>query len=256
MTTDSTHTSGEDTTGDQVIDHSQVDTTTNQVSEDKGAQAQSTTQDTDANASNQESSQYDDDLAAWAEKTGRPVPATEAEKKLLQEIRNNQRDFHASRQPKDLANGISSAVSEVRPQASEDDDVDPIASKLQQLEYEVRQEKYNRALTEFFVNNNVSQEVADSMGTFLKEKVAAGGHAAYDYWTDPANLKDWHDLAAVRVQAVTGTNSAAEQARLQERQRLAQLQQAQSPQANAQSNTVREEKGYDRDAFFSRRAES
>jgi len=256
---ESTHTGATTETGDQ-SGHSQTPEVQTQVSDAvaSNTQVESTPTNTgtaDATTevkTDEVATNFDQDLADWAAKTGRPTPTTEAEKKLLQEIRNNQRGFHANRQPKTLADETTKAVSGIAPLLGDDNDgeLDPSELRINKLEQEVQQEKFNRVLTEFFVGQNVTAEVSDSMQTFLKEKVEQGGKQAYDYWTNPANLQDWHDLARARVQAVTGSSHVAEQAKAQERERLAQLQQAQTLSAGASMAPAPKADGYDRDAFF------
>jgi hypothetical protein len=139
------------------------------------------------------------DLDEWAEKTGRAKPESDRERELYQEIRDSQREFTRSKQAKDSQKEIDKAIQDAKPtddkpDDDEDDDRDPVEKRQDAIEQQLAEERALRARSEYFTEKSVTEEESKVMGEILKEKVAKGGQKAFEYWTDPANLEDWHTL--------------------------------------------------------------
>lgn len=238
--TDSNATTEEQTAnnGDNLNTSDSTDSTT---SADDG----STTTTTDENSSNEvtPAPKFDTDLDQWAEKTGRPVPTNDSERALLQEVRDGQREFTRQQQAKEAAKGINDAANETKPQVQDEDYADPLEKKQADLESRLNASETLRLRSEYVSEKGVTLEESNAMGAILKEKVEKAaaispekGKAAFDFWTDPANLEDWHTLAKAKLAAAGGSSdtSAIEQAAAQkERERIARESKANGPARNA-----------------------
>lgn len=198
---------------------------------------------------------FDTDLDEWAEKTGRAKPETDRERELYQEIRDGQREFSRTRQAKDATNDIQKAIQDAAPADDksgdeDDDEEDEIAKTVRELKAEKDEEKSLRLRSEYFTEKSVTADEAKLMGDILKEKVAKGGKAAYDYWTHPDQLQDWHDLAKARIALSTDTAAIAEEAARKERERIAKESQASGGGRNASQTQPAAPKGYSRTEFL------
>lgn len=203
---------------------------------------------------NSSASKFDDDLDEWAKKTNRAVPTTDSERKLLQEIRDGQREFSREQEAKKATAAVQDAMKDSKPadnkQDDEGDDDDPLAKEVAELKASNRSERTARLQSEYFSTHPVTPEESKVMGEILKEKVDKGGQSAYDYWTNPDNLEDWHTLAKARLNATTDTTAIETEAARKERVRIAKEQQANGPSRNAKSTATSEKKGYNRTEFL------
>lgn len=202
--------------------------------------------DADAKADNKgddtSASKFDDDLDQWAEKTGRPKPSTDAERQAYQDLRDSQREFTRQRQGKDEASKLDKTIKDAKTDLkSEDDSIDdPFVKRVSDLEESLAQERAMRQRSEYFADNNVSNEEAATMGEILKEKIDRAGTPeaklkALEFWTDPANLADWHTLAQARLAKGNGdaVAQAAAEAAQKERERLAKVTASDAPNRSA-----------------------
>lgn len=211
----------------------------------------------DAGATNDDSAstpKFDADLNDWAAKTGRAVPESDRERALYQEIRDSQREFSRSKQAQDASKDILKAIQDAKPADDTQDDGDEgyddeLVKTVAELKAANEQERALRQRSEFFTEKSVTEEQAATMGEILKEKVERGGKAAYDYWTNPANLDDWYDLAKARLLNID-TSALQEEAARQERERIAKESAASGSRRSASTTTPQGNKGYDRTDYF------
>lgn len=264
-TTDAADNQSDQQTADNQTDQGKA-TTDQQNGDDKGTDNLETSKSTDKSDDDDKSttddkkdddssaSKFDDDLDEWAKKTNRAVPTTDSERSLLQEIRNGQREFSREQEAKKATAAVQDAMKNSKPtdnkQDDEDDDGDPLAKEVQQLKADNRSERTARLQSEYFSTHPVTPEESKVMGEILKEKVDKGGQSAYDYWTNPDNLEDWHTLAKARLNASTDTTAIETEAARKERVRIAKEQQANGPSRNAKSTATSEKKGYNRTEFL------
>lgn len=207
--------------------------------------------DGDNSGASDEELEIDPDLDEWAEKTKRPVPTTDAERMLLQEIRNGQREYSRAHQGKETATKLKDGIAAAKPEGEQDnsDDGDPLAKRQDRLEADLAEERALRQRGEYLNQNEVSDDEVTAMGEILKEKVdkaptAKAKREAFDYWTNPTHLEDWHDLARIRLAKAgdSGDDRAtieAEAAR-KERVRLAKESRANGSNRNAASTRTGE----------------
>jgi hypothetical protein len=131
------------------VDNSQVDTTQSSAP-DQGTQPTesqtatqsdnlATSQATDEKPENSTSTEssatptvFDNDLDEWAASTTRPTPTTDSERAMLQEIRDAQREFSRSRQAKDSVRSIDKSIADTKPDANQEETLDPLESKVAQ----------------------------------------------------------------------------------------------------------------------------
>jgi hypothetical protein len=210
---------------------------------------------TDEEEDNSSASKFDDDLDEWAKKTNRAVPTTDGERKLLQEIRDGQRDFSRQQEAKKAAAAVQDAMKDTKPADNKQDDEDgedddPLAKEVAELKASNSAERTARLQSEYFSTHPVSAEESKVMGEILKEKVDKGGKAAYDYWTNPDNLEDWHALAKARLAATTDTTAIEQEAARKERERIAKESNANGPSRNASTQQPQNKKGYNRTEFL------
>lgn len=212
---------------------------------------------TDSNDGDEDTSapKFDTDLDEWAEKTGRATPTTDRERELYQEIRDGQREFSRTKQAKDATSEVDKALTDLKPVDNKTDDDDEeeldsgdIAQRM------IAEERGLRLRGEYFVEKSVTTDEAKTMGEILKEKVerAKSPEArkqAYDYWTHPDQLADWHDLAKARISVNTDTSVIEEEAARKERARIAKESQANGPSRNASQHTEKKT-GYNRTEFL------
>lgn len=198
---------------------------------------------------------FDKDLDEWAEKTGRAKPESDRERELYQEIRDGQREFSRSKQAKDVEKDVNKAIQDAKPtddkpEDDEDDERDPVEKRQDELEARLAESEALRLRGEYFTEKSVTEEESKVMGEILKEKVDKGGQKAFDYWTDPANLEDWHTLAKARLAANQDTSVIEEEAARKERARIAKEHQAGGPSRNATVTTPAKPQGYNRTEYL------
>lgn len=235
-----------DTTGSDNLDTSK--TTDTSAGDDKSKTEE------DAGAS---APKFDTDLDEWAEKTKRPVPQDDRERALYQEIRDSQRDFSRSKQTKEATTEIAKSIDAVKPadNKEEDDERDPVEIRQDEIENQLREERSLRVRSEYFAEKSVTADQSKVMGEILQEKVdraatPAAKKAAFDYWTDPTNLEDWHALAKARLSTTTDTTVVQEEAARKERERIAKESQAAGAIRNAKSTTESAKTGYSRTEYL------
>lgn len=200
------------------------------------------------------STKFDDDLDEWAEKTKRPKPTTDRERELYQEIRDSQREYSRSKQ-KESQDSLDKAIKDNKPAADnkqdeDDDERDPVERRQDALEARLADSEAKNARSEYFSEFNVTEQESKVMGEILKEKVDKGGKAAFDYWTNPDQLADWHALAKARLASTQDTSVIAEEAARKERERIAKESQANGASRSASTTQTQKPKGYDRTAFL------
>lgn len=204
---------------------------------------------------------FDTDLDEWAVKTNRPVPETDRERALYQEIRDGQREFSRSKQTKDALTDAEKAIQTAKPaddkQVTDDDDDerDPVEKRQDAIESQLTEERHLRLRGEYFTEKSVTPEQSKVMGEILKEKVdrAATPEAkkqAFDYWTHPDQLADWHELAKARLTTATDTTVIEEEAARKERERIAKESQAAGTSRNATTTTTEKKSGYNRTEYL------
>lgn len=199
-------------------------------------------------------SKFDPDLDEWAAKTNRAKPETDRERELYQELRNSQREFTRDRQAKKASDDVNSAIQDAKPadnkqDEDDDDNTDPLEKKVAELEAANIEERNLRMRSEYFETKGVTEEESKVMGEILKEKVDKGGQKAFEYWTDPDNLIDWHDLARARLATTTDTSAIEAEAARKERARIAKEQHASGPSRSATTQSTAKS-GYDRSAYL------
>lgn len=188
---------------------------------------------------------FDNDLDDWAVKRTGRKPETDDERQKLQDLRNEQREFTKARQSqtaKKQAQDLTSAIKTANPDDNvDDDDADPLEKRVTQAEQALRDEREMRMRTEYINENSVTTEEVKAMDEFLQEKLDRAGTpeaklTAFNYWTDPANLSEWHALGKTRLSAATANQTATEietKARTDERERIAREHQANGPDKSA-----------------------
>lgn len=202
---------------------------------------------------------FDTDLDEWAKKTNRAIPTTDRERELYQEIRNGQREFSRDKQAKDVSKNVDTAIAKAEPADNktddEDDERDPVEKRQDALEAKLAESEAKRLRSEFFTDKQVDQKTSDVMGEILQEKVdkaktPQAKKAAFDYWTNPDNLEDWHALAKARLTTAQDTTVIEEEAARKERERIAKESQANGTGRNANNGQTKTKTGYDRNAFL------
>lgn len=251
----------------------QTATTDSRTADDKtGSDNSDTSKSTDASGDDDKSTttdkkddtssapKFDTDLDEWAEKTGRPKPTTDRERELYQEIRDSRREFSRSKQAKDATTVADKAIADAKPadtKTDDDDDRDPVEIRQDNIEAQLRDERHMRLRGEYFVEKSVTPEESKVMGDILKEKVERAKtpeakKQAYDYWTHPDQLEDWHMLAKARLGASSATDTTVveEEAARKERARIAKESQAAGGNRNATTTTPAKKPGYNRTEFL------
>lgn len=192
---------------------------------------------------------FDTDLDEWAEKTGRPKPETDRERELYQEIRDGQREYSRSKQD-NSKKAVDKAIQDAKPADDKEDDDEYEEDAGERAERMITEERNLRLRSEYFSAESVTEEEAGVMGEILKEKVDKGGQKAYDYWTDPANLEDWHSLAKARLLSNKDTSVIEEEAARKERERIAKESQANGGSRSAKVTEPAKPKGYSRTEYL------
>lgn len=192
--------------------------------------------DSEEEADDTPASKFDKDIDSWAEKTGRTKPETDEDRVKLQAIRDDARSIT---RPKEAATNFNKTVEDAKPKeiSNPDDDADPLAKKVAELEASNKAERAARLQSEYFGANNISAKEADMMGEIVKEKTEKGGKAAFDFWSDPANLEDLHTLAKVRLDSPPDNKEIADEAARKERERIEKESKGRGSNRNA-SNVV------------------
>jgi hypothetical protein len=199
---------------------------------------------------------FDADLDEWAEKTGRAKPESDRERELYQEIRDGQREYSRTKQAKDSQKEVDKAIQDAKPaDDKQEDDEEYEEDPGERAERLITEERNLRLRGEFFNENSVTTDESKVMGEILQEKVdkAATPEAkqkAFEYWTDPSNLEDWHTLAKARLASTQDTSVIEEEAARKERARIAKESQANGTSRSAKTVTPAGKQGYNRTEFL------
>ena len=209
-----------------------LDTST---STDTSAAGETTSTSTDDSTSTTPT--FDTDIDDWATKTGRSVPTSDSERALLQEVRDGQREYSRSKQAKDVSRDVSKAIADAAPTATDEEFVDPLEKDVRDLKMQLANSEAVRLRSEYVSEKGVTIEESNVMGEILKEKVEKGGKTAFDFWTNPDNLEDWHTLAKARMASSTTVDNSEIEAKAaaSERERIARESKANGPSRNASS---------------------
>lgn len=216
----------QDSTDDSQTGDKADDLTSDDDSTDKGTKGDKTAE--------AKTPAFDKDLDEWAEKKGYEKPENDRERKLFQELRNNEREFTRNRQTKKTADDLNKTIKDAAPKADADAIVDPLEKDVASLRSELNQERTTRLQSEYFSQNGVTADEVEVMGEILKEKAARGDMSAFNYLSDARNLGDLHDLVKIRMQK-TETSDVAEKAKQEERERIAKLSKSTSTSRSAKS---------------------
>lgn len=225
------------------------DSETSESDDESEDDDESETEDAD-DESGEDTSEFDEDLDAWAEKTHRAIPESDADRKILQELRNSQREYSRTQEAKKSADKVKEAVDANKPEEPKPTKkADPLEARLDRMEAERREETNTRLRSEFFSSSDVSDEEATAMGEILTEKLAEAKSATekqaeYSYWTNPKHLKDWHALAKARVATAPDTAQIEAEAARKTREKIAKESKANGSSRSA-SNTRTSEKTED-----------
>jgi hypothetical protein len=229
--------------GDNGDDNLSTSTSTEEDSTDGG----NTTTDENSTDEVTHAKQFDIDLAEWAEKTGRKTPETDEDRALLQEVRDGQREFTRSKQAKDAARDVTKAANDAKPEQKADEYADPLEERVARAEARQAEEQALRLRSEYVTEHSVTLEETNVMGAILKEKVEKAAaispekaQQAYDYWTDPNNLEDWHALAKARMSSNSSTDNSEIEAEAdrKEREKIARESKANGPVRNAATTST------------------
>lgn len=195
------------------------------------------------NADDAPALQLDDDLDDWITKRGAKVPETDEEKKVFQDLRNEQREFHNERQSKkdaeDLAKAQADAKKDIPKTDDEDEELDEDDARIKKIEDDLASERTTRQQSEFYTSNKVTPEEHKAILDIYKEKVnkpesLEGRKRAVDVWSTPDALPDLLSLAKARL-ATSAQSTVAEEAARAERERIARESNASSPSRSAKS---------------------
>lgn len=188
--------------------------------------------------------QFDDDIDDWAAKRKLPTPENDEQRVAYQEQRDQQREWTRERQAKKDASDLSKTLSDAKPDDAnedDDDDIDPLEKRQNELEAQLKQEKTTRLQSEFYTENKVTKEEAKAILDIMKEKFARpttpeGKKKAFELWSSPDALPDLLDLAKAKV-GQTSSDVVADEAARKERERIAKESQANSPGRGAKNQT-------------------
>lgn len=195
-----------------------------------------------------DASKFDKDLDTWAEKAGHDKPENDRERALLQKLRNGSRDFTKDQQAKKSAEVLDKTLTEEKDAAkpeAKDDTSTPEQKRLDALEKSYASERTTRLRSEFLITNKVSDETGEIMAQIFKEKVAKAPsieakNREIEYWSDPAHLEDWLELAKAREANAVGKDQIVDEATRKERERIAKESRATGPNRNAsKSNSAK-----------------
>lgn len=226
-----------------------TDNTSDATASDKTSTDDAKSDDSDKNSDTDNSSTtFDSDLDDWAERTNRPKPTNDRERELYQEIRNTARDMGRQKQAKEALGNVGDAIRDTNPTTQTDsDDSLELEDTVSALQKSIQEERSLRIRSEYVSANEVSTDEARVMGEILKEKVDRAPQnkkqAIYDFWTDPDNMADWHQLAKSKLsQSTSPDDKLAEEVKRQERARIAKESQAAGTSRSAKSTVTEGEK--------------
>ncbi len=218
-----------------------TDNTSKSTDDTKSADDGKESTDTSDDKEDTPASKLDDDLDDWIIKRGMKVPETDEEKQSFQDLRDDQRNYTREQQAKKDADELSRAVNEAKPEDKPDDDeedaLDPLEIRQNKIEADLAEEKKTRLQSEFYTSNQITPEQSQAILDVMKEKFAApttdeGKKRAFGLWSDPEMLPDLLDLAKARLSKAT-SSTVADEAKREERERIARESNAKSPGRSA-----------------------
>lgn len=163
---------------------------------------------------------FDEDLDAWAEKRGYGKLETEKERRMAQDARNQQRNYHKERSKESQ---VENEVKDLYTTDNEElDDVEIVKQNQARLETQLY-------IRDFFDANPEARQLEGKMAELVTEERKKYGVLAAQYLSQ--------DLNRLYILAKADSQSdIADQARKDERQLLAKKQAAAPPEANAQNH--------------------
>lgn len=199
-----------------------------------GDDEKSTTDESDAKSA----PALDKDIAEWAEKRGYGTDLNDRELKIAQDARNSQRSFSSRRSDAaEQAKKLADNVAEVAKDAAKDDDADPLAQRLSQVEARLMTSEQNRQLSDYVYGMSeagtpVTMAESDAMGELLTQTAKEDGKAGADFLLK--HISYWHQLAKNGLGTDrVDTDSVAEKVRQEERARLEKANKAAGPNRSA-----------------------
>lgn len=187
---------------------------------------------------------FDKDLDDWAVKHGHEKPETDKERKLLQTIRNGQRNFTKSRQAEDKINKAADDAVKPDPKGKEDE-----TARLDAMEANLASERYQRRNSEFFAaqalaGTPVSDAEAEAMSSLLTEYKEKDGKFGVEFLLN--DIPRWHNLAKMGISTPTDKSEeldeAGKKAAQAERERIAKASKAKGPTKSAKQTTTAKQK--------------
>jgi len=171
-----------------------------------------------------ESVSFDEDLDAWAEKTNRPKPENDEDRKRYQDERNSQREFTKERQAQKAADGFKSKLENIKPTSNDNknDDGD-LRAELENFKKVYQEEKMERRREQFL--SNLPDDEIDMMGTLIQERVAkqttqSSKEKAFGLWSDPDMFPELLLVAKAKLKE-SSAEAEAEKIRNEESERIA-----------------------------------
>ncbi len=188
--------------------------------------------------------EFDKDLDTWAEKAGHEVPETDRERKLLQTIRNGQREFTKGKQAKNSVSELDKVIEEAKKEIPEVDDyIDPLERKVAELETSRNEERTSRLQSEFFTEKAVTETTGKLMGDIIKEAFDKAPtdkkQQVLDYWSHPDQLPQLLEIAEARELKTRGDTSTDEAVQA-ERRRIEKESKGSSPVRNAKTTATKQ----------------
>lgn len=162
------------------------------------------------NSEAQSESQSQDDLKEWAEKKGLSLDEPE---KILKSYREAEKALHQKgMEASKLRNSVNEKVEEAN-------QLNPASNEIEDLRRQLEADRLDRKVAEFYIQNPDASKYDAQMAELVQQKPWLAN-----------DLNDLYQLAKAQ-----GMNDVVEQARAQERQRLAQQSQTTTANTNARS---------------------
>lgn len=189
---------------------------------------------------------FDKDLDDWAVKHGHEAPENDKERKLLQTIRNGQRDFSKRQSEKKVTDAVGDAV---KPDSSDDDSVDETQKRLDRMDATLASESYRRQATEYFLTQAqagtpVPDAEGEAMATLLTEYKDKDGEFGVKFLLN--DIPRWHRLARLGISSGSDNSEelgeAEKKAAQAERERIAKASKASGPTKSAKQQSPAEKK--------------
>lgn len=235
---------------DKQVDNNQPSTSTDKSGEGEGTNTDDKPAEGDKSKEGSDdkdapASKFDTDLDEWAESRGYEKPRDDKDRRLLQDIRNGQRDFSRDQQAKKTASKLEQSIQGAKPDDAknkqgsdeDDEDIDPLEKRTDSLESELKEERNVRLRSEYVSANGVTDEEVDVMGEILKEEADLNGLEAFEFWSSPGQLPKLHTLAKAKLTESQDPSEIEREAARKERERIAKEHQANGSARNASNVT-------------------